>query len=63
MKARKINALIWAIIGLILSVTVAVEWHKQGCGVGSLIMAILFYNSFALCFGVQVDDYIKRKSK
>lgn len=57
--ARRINAAIWAAIGITLVVGVCYEWHKQGCGWDSLIVGALWYTtaSAGLC-GV-IDQTIK----
>lgn len=57
--ARRINAAIWAAIGIALTTYVCIEWHKQGCGWDSLWAAIVFYGMFSLCFCGVVDEHIK----
>lgn len=57
--ARRINAAIWAAIGIALVVGVCYEWHKQGCGWDSLLVGAIWNTT--LCTGIclSVDQKIK----
>ena len=57
--ARRINAAIWAAIGITLVVGVCYEWHKQGCGWDSLAMGAAWYTTFSLCMGLVGDQTIR----
>ena len=61
MKKRNIFRTAWAIGSLALIAFVCVEWHKQGCGVWSLVAAISFYGVLSAGLLVAVDDMIKEQ--
>lgn len=43
MKARVINAAIWAAVAIAAATMTAVQWSAQGASVKSLVVGILFY--------------------
>lgn len=57
--ARRINAAIWAAIGITLTIWVCIEWHKQGCGWDSLWVGGLWNITLSLCIGLVIDNHIK----
>ena len=57
--ARRINAAIWAAIGITLTTWVCIDWYKQGCGWDSLWAAIALYGMSSLCACVVIDIHIK----
>ena len=59
MKKRTIFRTAWAICSLVLIAFVCVEWHKQGCGVWSLVAAISFYGVLSAGLMVAVEDVIE----
>ena len=61
MKKRNIFRTSWAVVSLALIAFVCVEWHKQGCGVWSLIAAISFYGILSAGLLIAVDDMIKEQ--
>ena len=61
MKKRNIFRTAWAMFSLVLIAFVCVEWHKQGCGVCSLIAAISFYGILSAGLLIAVDDMIKEQ--
>lgn len=61
MKKRNIFRTAWAVISLALIAFVCVEWHKQGCGVWSLIAAISFYGVLSTGLLIAVEDVIERR--
>lgn len=61
--ARRINAAIWAAIGIALVVGVCYEWHKQGCDWDSLLVGAALYSVCSICFCLFVDEHIKEYYK
>ena len=61
MKKRNIFRTAWAICSLALIAFVCVEWHRQGCGVWSLIAAISFYGVLSAGLMVAVEDVMERR--
>lgn len=57
--ARRINAAIWAAIGITLTTWVCVEWHKQGCGWDSLLVGAAFYSVCSIGFCLFIDLSIR----
>ena len=60
-RARKINAIAWAVIAVALSAWVTIEWHNQGCELKSLILASAFYTTFCAAIGAMVDLAIQER--
>ena len=48
-------------VSLSLIALVCVEWHKQGCGVLSLMAAISFYGVLSAGIMIAVDDLMERR--
>ena len=48
-------------VSLALIAFVCVEWHKQGCGVWSLVAAISFYGVLSAGLMVAVEDVMERR--
>ena len=61
MKKRAIFRTVWAICSLALIAFVCVEWHRQGCGVWSLIAAVSFYGILSAGLMIAVDDVMGRR--
>ena len=61
MKNRTIFRTAWAAVSLSLIALVCVEWHRQGCGVWSLVAAISFYGVLSAGLLIAVDDMIKEQ--
>lgn len=61
MKKRNIFRTVWAVVSLALISFVCVEWHRQGCGVWSLVAAISFYGVLSAGLMVAVEDMIERR--
>ena len=61
MKKRTIFRMAWAVVSLALIALVCVEWHKQGCGVWSLIAEISFYGVLSAGLMIAVEDVIERR--
>ena len=59
MKKRTIFKTAWAVVSLTLIAFVCVEWHKQGCGVWSLVAAISFYGVLSAGLLIAVDDVME----
>ena len=56
MKKRNIFRTVWAVVSLALIAFVCVEWHKQGCGVWSLVAAVSFYGVLSAGLMIAVGD-------
>lgn len=61
MKKRNIFRTAWAVVSLALIAFVCVEWHRQGCGVWSLVAAISFYGILSAGLMVAVEDVLERR--
>ena len=61
MKNRTIFRTAWAVVSLALIAFVCVEWHKQGCGVWSLVAAVSFYGVLSAGLMIAVEDMIERR--
>ena len=58
MKKRTIFRTAWAVVSLALIAFVCVEWHKQGCGVWSLVAAVSFYGVLSAGLMIAVEDAV-----
>ena len=61
MKKRTIFRTAWAFVSLALIAFVCVEWHRQGCGVWSLVAAVSFYGILSAGLMIAVEDVIERR--
>ena len=61
MKKKTIFRTAWAVVSLTLIAFVCVEWHKQGCGVWSLIAEVSFYGALSAGLMFAVEDVVKMK--
>ena len=61
MKKRTIFRTAWALVSLALISFVCYWWHKQGCGVWSLVAAISFYGALSAGIMIAVEDVIERR--
>ena len=61
MKKRNIFRTAWAVVSLALIAFLCVEWHRQGCGVWSLIAAVSFYGVLSAGLMIAVDDVIEMR--
>ena len=61
MKKKTIFRTAWAVVSLALIALVCVEWHKQGCGVWSLIAAVSFYGFLSAGMMIAVEDLMERR--
>ena len=61
MKKRNIFRTAWAVVSLALIALVCYWWHKQGCGVWSLVAAISFYGVLSAGLMIAVEDMIERR--
>ena len=61
MKKRNIFRIVWAVVSLALIAFVCFEWHRQGCGVWSLIAAISFYGILSDGLMIAVEDVMERR--
>lgn len=59
--ARLINGIVWAVMTIGIMAMVVTEWHAQGCGVKSLLLAGVFYTSMGVAFWFGADQCIQGK--
>lgn len=59
--ARLINGIVWAVMTIGIMAMVVTEWHAQGCGLKSLILAGVFYTSMGVAFWFGADQCIQGK--
>lgn len=60
MKTKRIiNATFWTVLAVVLVVYVCIEWHRQGCGVSSLVLAAAVYMIGCGGFGFIADEHIR----
>ena len=48
-------------VSLAFIALVCVEWHKQGCGVWSLVAAVSFYGVLSAGLMIAVEDVMERR--
>ena len=58
---RIANGCVWALLTAVLVVLVLVEWHRQGCGIGSMVVALAMYVGLCVGFWFMVDQAIQGK--
>ena len=57
--ARKVNAIIWTIVAIVLMVAAYFEWSKHGEYTAfSFFASLVFHGGFSLVVGVQIDELI-----
>ena len=61
MKKRTIFRTAWAVVSLSLIALVCVWWHRQGCGVWSLVAAVSFYSILSSGLMVAVEDVLDKR--
>ena len=61
MKKRTIFRTAWAVASLALIALVCYWWHKQCCGVWSLIAAISFYDILSAGLLIAVEDVFDKR--
>ena len=61
MKKRTIFRTALAVVSLALIAFVCFEWHRQGCGVWSLVAAVSFYGVLSAGLMIAVEDVVKMK--
>lgn len=61
MKKRNIFRAAWAVVSLAMIAFVCVEWHRQGCGVWSLVAAMSFYGALSAGLMIAVEDVMERR--
>lgn len=59
--ARVINGIVWAVMTIGIMAMVVTEWHAQGCGLKSLLLAGVFYTSMGVAFWFGADQCIQGK--
>ena len=61
MKKRNIFRTSWAVVSLALIAFVCYWWHRQGCGIWSLVAAVSFYGILSAGLMIAVEDVIERR--
>ena len=61
MKKRNIFRTSWAVVSLALIAFVCYWWHRQGCGVWSLVAAISFYGVLSAGLMIAVENVMERR--
>ena len=61
MKKKTIFRTAWAVVSLALIAFVCVEWHRQGCGIWSLIASVSFYGILSAGLMIAVDDVMEMR--
>ena len=61
MKKRNIFRTVLAAVSLALIAFVCYWWHRQGCGVWSLVAAVSFYGVLSAGSMVAVEDVMERR--
>ena len=59
--ARIAHLVIWSVLALVLIISVCKVWWANGCGVSSLVCAILFYG--AACAGLCLAGHLQFNEK
>ena len=57
---RAANKVLWIAVLSVLNICVGYQWRNQGCGVESVIAAVIMYTAFCWCLYKSIDEYIKR---
>lgn len=60
-RFRIVNGSVWVLLLVALVAGVVVEWYRQGCGVGSMVAAIVLYVGLCVGFWFMVDQAIQGK--
>lgn len=60
-RTRKILAIIFAILAIAITAAVIYEWKNMGCGLYSLICAILMYPAGMFTIWFVIDQRIQGK--
>lgn len=55
---RIINAVFWAVLSIAITIYVCIVWHNMGCGLYSLIAAIVWYIIAPFAIGYTIDSCI-----
>ena len=62
-KARKITAVVAAMVALCLCAGVAYVWNAQGCETKSLILGCAWYTACTAAVWVVIDQQLKEATK
>lgn len=62
-RARKINAIAWAVITVAICIAAVIEWHNQGCPVKSIVIGCAMYTAMAAGLGATIDQTIKEREQ
>ena len=62
MKTKRIiNAVCWAVLAVAIITSVCIEWSRQDCGAGSVVLASALYLLFCGGFGYMIDEAIRNR--
>lgn len=56
-KAKIINAIVWAVITIVLDCMVWYYWNQMGCPVKSLVLGCIIYTAFCVCFWFCIHNH------
>lgn len=58
-RAKIVTAILCLILNIVICIAVCKQWAAVGCGVGSLIIAIIFYTVGAWGLYILIDQIIE----
>lgn len=58
---RIINAAFWAVLSIAITIYVCIVWHNMGCGLYSLIAAVVWYIIAPAALCAVIDETIQGK--
>lgn len=63
-KARKINALIWVVIAIVIMVAAYFQWSKNGeYTIGSFLCSLVMHGGFCFFIGYLIDEKLRGNNK
>lgn len=62
-KAKIINAIVWAVISIVLDCMVWYYWQQMGCELKSLVLGVIMYTAFCLCFWFCIHNHLTERGK
>lgn len=62
--ARKINALIWVVIAIVIMVAAYFQWSKYGeYTIGSFFCSLMMHGGFCFFIGYLIDEKLRGDNK
>lgn len=62
-KAKIINGIVWAVIAIVLDCMVWYYCQQMGCELKSLVLGVIQYTLFCLCFWGCVHNHLTEREK